>query len=124
MPCSPRVGSVERLDWQMGDIGDRNNRESGRRKVILAAVVIVNGQRFACQVRDLSAGGAKVWGCRSFAPGTPVHLELARHGRFPAVVVWAKDEAMGLAFPETPGLALARFGDAAVRLGLKDEGHE
>lgn len=99
---------------------DPDNRLSRRRKVMLAGTVFINGQGHACQVRDLSPGGAKVRGCELLEPGTPVHLELPRHGRFPAVVAWVKGETMGLAFPEAPGLALARFGDAAARLGLMD----
>jgi hypothetical protein len=102
----------------MGEIKDK--RQSRRSTVMLAGAIVYNRQRFPCRVRDLSAGGLKVVIDVPLAPGTPVHAELPRFGRFPAVVAWVEGRLMGLVFPEGASGALARFGDSAVRLGLID----
>jgi|GEM_PF-1311101 len=98
----------------------REQRGARRSKVMLAGSIVCNGQRFPCRVRDLSAGGLKVVIDVPLAPGTPVHAELPRFGRFPAVVAWVEGRLMGLVFPEGTAAALARFGESAVKLGLID----
>ena len=97
-----------------------DSRAARRRTVMLAGSIVYNRQRFPCRVRNVSAGGLKVQIDVPLAPGTPVHAELPRFGRFPAVVAWVDGPMMGLVFPEGAGVALARFGDAAVKLGLID----
>lgn len=97
-----------------------DSRATRRRTVMLAGSIVYNRQRFPCRVRNLSAGGLKVQIDVPLAPGTPVHAELPRFGRFPAVVAWVEGRMMGLVFPEGAATSLARFGDAAVKLGLID----
>lgn len=95
-------------------------REERRRTVLLAGAVVYNRQHFPCRVRNVSASGMQVEIDVPLAPGTPVHADLPRYGRFPAVVAWIEGRMMGLVFPEGAAGGLARFGDAAVRLGLVD----
>lgn len=97
---------------------EKQGRETPRRTVMLAGSIIYNRQRFPCRVRNVSAGGLKVQIDVPLAPGTPVHAELPRFGRFPAVVAWVEGSMMGLAFPEGIPASLARFGDGAAKLGL------
>lgn len=105
-------------DDRSGDDGDK--RTGRRRTVMLAGSIVYNRQRFPCRVRNVSASGLKVQIDVPLAPGTPVHAELPRFGRFPAVVAWVDGPMMGLVFPEGAAGGLARFGEAAVRLGLVD----
>lgn len=100
---------------------DRDESRVARRAtVMLAGSIVYNRQRFPCRVRNVSAGGLKVQIDVPLAPGTPVHAELPRFGRFPAVVAWVEGRMMGLVFPEGVAGGLARFGEAALRLGLID----
>lgn len=100
------------------------NRDHGRNvrrtTVMLAGSIVYNRQRFPCRVRNVSAGGLMVQTETPLAPGTPVHAELPRFGRFPAVVAWVDGRMMGLVFPEGEARGLARFGEHAVKLGLVD----
>jgi hypothetical protein len=95
-----------------------DGRTTPRRTVLLAGSIVHNRQRFPCRVRNVSAGGLKVQIDVPLAPGTPVHAELPRFGRFPAVVAWVEGGMMGLVFPEGAAGGLARFGEAAAKLGL------
>lgn len=97
-----------------------DTREGRRRTVLLAGSVVYNRQHFPCRVRNVSAAGMQVQIDVPLAPGTPVHAELPRFGRFPAVVAWVEGRMMGLVFPDGAAGGLARFGDAAVRWGLID----
>lgn len=99
-----------------GTNGDQ--RQTRRSTVMLAGAIIYNRQRLPCRIRDVSSGGLKVVTDVPLAPGTPVHAELSRFGRFPAVVAWVQERVMGLVFPEGSAGALARFGEGAARLGL------
>ena len=103
---------------------DIDNRAARRATVMLAGSIVYNRQRFPCRVRNVSAGGLKVQIDVPLAPGTPVHAELPRFGRFPAVVAWVEGPMMGLVFPEGMAGGLARFGDAADKLGLIDPPEE
>ncbi len=95
-----------------------DQRRMRRSTVMLAGAIVYNRQRFPCRIRDISAGGLKVVIDVPLAPGTPVHAELPRYGRFPAVVAWVEGRLMGLVFPEGAAGALARFGEGAAKLGL------
>ncbi len=99
-------------------------REGRRRTVLLAGAIVYNRQQFPCRVRNISAGGLQVQIDVPLAPGTPVHAELPRFGRFPAVVAWNEGRMMGVVFPEGAAATLKRFGEAAVRLGLIDDPEE
>ena len=95
-----------------------DEREAPRSRVILAGTLVHMGAEFPCRVRDVSAAGCRVESDAAFAPATPLHIELSRFGRFPAVVAWAEGRLMGLVFPEGAAGALARFGDSAANLGI------
>jgi hypothetical protein len=103
---------------------DRETREVPRRTVLLAGSIVYNRQHFPCRVRNVSVAGLQVQTDTPLAVGTPVHAELPRLGRFPAVVAWVDGQMMGLVFPEGAAGGLARFGEAAVRLGLVEPAAE
>lgn len=97
------------------------DREARRRTVVLKGTLIHDRQSYPCRVRDLSAGGCRVVSDTSFAPATPLHIELSDYGRFPAVVAWVEGRTAGLVFAEGTAGALARFGERAELLGLVGE---
>lgn len=97
-------------------------REDRRRSVVLAGAIVHDRKSYPCRVRDISAGGCKIEGDTLFPPATPVHVELSRYGKFPAVVAWVRGKTMGIVFPEGSAGALARFGDNAKNLGLVEDG--
>lgn len=94
------------------------DREVKRSTVILAGQLVYAGESIACRVRDVSVGGCRIETAARFAIGTPLHIELSRFGRFPAVVAWVDGGEMGLAFPDGAAAALARFGEGAEKLGI------
>jgi len=94
------------------------DREVKRSTVILAGQLVYGGVATACRVRDVSVGGCRIECAVKHPVGTPLHVELSRFGRFPAVVAWVDGGEMGLAFPDGAAAALARFGEGAERLGL------
>lgn len=91
-----------------------DDRHSRRNTVLLAGHI----GHHRCTIRDISAGGCRVDTDADFGPGTPVYLDLGRHGRFPAVIAWTEGRTLGLAFAEAVGHTLARLGPSAAALGL------
>lgn len=97
-----------------------DRRDVRRRSVLLAGAIVHNRRQFPCRIRNVSTTGLQVQIDSPLPPGTPVHAEIARYGRFPAVVAWVDGQMMGLVFPEGAAGGLARLGEAAIALGLVD----
>jgi hypothetical protein len=94
------------------------DREVKRSTVILAGQLVYAGTVTPCRVRDVSVGGCRIECATRYPVGTPLHIELSRFGKFPAVVAWVDGGEMGLAFPDGAAAALARFGEGAEKLGI------
>lgn len=95
-----------------------DDRRTPRAKVKMPGVVAHAGERYACRITDLSAGGCRAEVGADFAAGMPVHIDIGEHGRFPAVVIWVEGRTIGLGFAESVGQTLSRLGPTAVALGL------
>lgn len=74
-----------------------DRREASRFTLLFrAAKLIVDGNEYLCVLRDISARGAKV---RLFYPlpvGTDLAIELGNGERYPATVVWCRDNQAGM----------------------------
>lgn len=99
-----------------------DDRLSRRTSVLLAGHLVHHRRSYPCRIRDISAGGCRAEVGTDFEPGTPVHLDLARHGRFPAVVAWVEGRMLGLAFAQAVGHTLAQLGPSAEALGIVESG--
>lgn len=97
-----------------------DDRLTRRTTVLLAGQIIHHRRAYRCTIRDISAGGCRADVEADFEAGTPVHLDIGRHGRFPAVIAWVEGRRLGLAFAQSVGQTLAQFGPAAAALGLVD----
>ncbi len=74
-----------------------NRRAYPRVAVAMPAFLQVGGQRYAVQLLDLSAGGAKVSGPAAVSSGTAVALDCGTLRRS-AVVRWHNGGTLGLCF--------------------------
>jgi hypothetical protein len=96
------------------------NRKHERRDVRLHGTLMVgeagDGPSIACEIVNLSAGGAKVKLAELVADPCVVVLEIASGGQYPADVIWKSPPFVGLKFRPSPEVmakvlaALAPFG--------------
>ena len=88
-----------------------DHRGHARRTVLVPGRLLNEGEWEACEVINLSVGGAKlrIWGI--FCPGQELTLELESCGRFDGVVAWVRGDELGLRFTRDPaGIAEALIG--------------
>lgn len=80
--------------------GDRGSerREHERRSVHLPGQLIMNDHTDECIVFDISAGGAVVTSPSAASPDQPVRLKLTEKGEFSGIVVWQRDDRIGIKF--------------------------
>ncbi len=77
-----------------------NRRKYDRRKIRppFKAKLEGRGNRQACEVQDLSAGGAQISGVQGFAKEDRLQLTIDHLGRLPCRVAWAVGDRLGLQF--------------------------
>jgi hypothetical protein len=111
---------------QAVDTGDASNdtlenRGFRRRSVLWPAKIIVNNHELACQVWNLSLGGARVRIDLPIQEGTSVKLAVKDRGELPAVVVWSREGSLGLDFKVADTVVRRMFKDRLHILGLDEE---
>lgn len=95
-----------------------DQRSHARRNVLLAGRLRHGDAWLACEVVNLSAGGAKLRvdaaarGGAGLAPGQELTLELAPCGLLPGVAAWVREGELGLRFTGDP----ARLAEALIGL--------
>jgi hypothetical protein len=75
-------------------------RRSGERhvKILRVGVLVVEGRRELCLIRNISAGGLMAHVYTSVKVGQQVVVELKTHEAIPGRVAWTKDSNAGVAF--------------------------
>jgi len=100
--------------------GTRENRYFRRRSVLWPAKILIGKHELACQVWNLSLGGARVRIDLPIQEGTKVTLSVAGRGEMAASVAWSVDGSLGLDFLVSPEVVKRMFKDRLHILGLDD----
>ena len=96
--------------------GASEQRKYSRKSVKIDGELVVNGTRLACEIVDLSVGGARITLAGAFDADLPVALKIGKFGEFEAQIVRGQDQSYGLKFLADPELvaeslmALAVYG--------------
>ena len=97
------------------------NRKLPRRSVLWPAKLRVGKHDLACQIWNLSLGGARVKVDLPLQEGVKLVLTIAGRGEIPATVAWAKGDLLGVAFDISTKSVRRLFEDRLHVLGLTDE---
>ncbi|PKN08235.1 MAG: hypothetical protein CVU73_07160 [Deltaproteobacteria bacterium HGW-Deltaproteobacteria-8] len=89
-----------------------DHRGHARKTVLVAGRLLNEGVWEACEVVNVSVGGAKlrVWGI--FCAGQELSLEIKACGQFPGKVAWVRGDELGLTFTCDP----AEMAEALISL--------
>ncbi|MBL6946651.1 MAG: PilZ domain-containing protein [Rhodospirillales bacterium] len=93
-----------------------DNRQHQRKSVCFAASVKINGQAVAAEIKDISAGGAKVEVEQSIGQNSAITLTIERFGDFDGEITWSRDMIIGVKFSEDPA-AMAEVAYAMALYG-------
>ncbi len=87
----------------MTESKNKDSRRGHKRKpVLLTAAIIVDEQRFDCQILNISAGGVKIKVAHTLNEGAKVVFDLEPFGEFVSKVVWQNGDEFGLQFEDDP----------------------
>jgi PilZ domain len=98
-----------------------DNRDFRRRSVLWPAKIIVGTHELACQIWNLSLGGARVRIDLPIQEGTDVSLAVEGRGEIAAQVAWSTGGSLGLDFLVGPDAIKRMFEDRLHILGLDAE---
>ena len=79
-----------------------SRRTSDRHKVIFKSRIKIATIATACEIHDISTGGARIKTSFAAAPQTPVTLEIKQLGHYAALIAWADQSELGLKFDDDP----------------------
>ena len=79
-----------------------DNRQHQRKSVCFAASVKFNGKAVAAEIKDISAGGAKVEVEQAVGEYSAITLTIERFGDFEGEITWSRDMIIGVKFREDP----------------------
>ena len=98
--------------------GTADNRNFKRRSVLWPAKLLVGKHQVACQIWNLSLGGARIRIDLPLRDGTKALLSVAQRGDIPCEVAWSHGETMGLSFDVEAKVIRTMFKDRLHVLGL------
>lgn len=75
-------------------------RQFERHDTSLCAMMVQDGQSFACQMINVSVSGARVHAEQRFAPGLCLKMAIYPFGEFSCQIIWQKDRNLGIKFLE------------------------
>lgn len=84
-----------------------SRRTSDRKAVLLNAEVKVAGQSYACEILNLSSGGAKLTFTQALEIGQKITLVLDPLGDFSGEVAWQTGSELGVSFCDDSEQTLA-----------------
>lgn len=93
-----------------------DNREHGRRDVLVDARILYGEGWHDCRIVNISVGGAKLLIGHRLDPGAVVLLHIGNFGQFSGTVVWQHAEELGVKFTHDPAdiadvvMGLAMYG--------------
>ncbi|MBM10018.1 MAG: hypothetical protein CMF69_10680 [Magnetovibrio sp.] len=77
-----------------------HRRASDRYKVVFKVSIIVGAISTACEILDISTGGARIKASLEIASGTPVILRINQLGDFTALIIWSNSGELGMKFED------------------------
>lgn len=112
--------SSSTVSEQLSKIDAADNRRSTRRRSVLwPAKLIVGRHEFACQIWNLSLGGARVRIDLPLKDGAAVSLKTPSREPLDAFIVWGEGDSLGLQFVDDPEKVRDHFIDRLHVLGLE-----
>jgi hypothetical protein len=104
------------IETELLELPSRLERRAHRRcSVLMTGTLFIDGQPYACVVKNVSLGGARVACEGPLGEDRGVVLEVRRFGMFPARVVWEHAGDYGLCFAIPPSQVAAMVGDVLPR---------
>ena len=79
-----------------------SRRTSNRHKVIFKSRIKIGTIATACEIHDISTGGARIKSSFAATPQTPVMLEIKQLGHYSALIAWAHLSELGIKFDDDP----------------------
>ena len=90
---------MQRMDKFMDTF---SRRTSDRHKVIFKSRIKIGTIATACEIHDISTGGARIKASFAAAPQAPVTLEIKQLGHYAALIAWAHQSELGIKFDDDP----------------------
>jgi len=101
---------------------EEDNRRGGpRRSVLWPARLLVGRHEFACQIFNLSLGGARIRIDLPLKEGSLVALKAPSRRALEAYVAWSAGDNLGLQFADDPATIKSHFADRMHILGLNED---
>lgn len=102
-----------------GIVDHDHKRDIQRKSVLWQAYINIDGQKFYCQVRNLSVGGLKIKLDFPFENGVTCTVEIPRYNlNLNAEIAWHSDEFFGLKFLDDHELIREQFSEGAAVVGV------
>ena len=93
---------AERMRRMNKFVDTYSRRTSDRHKVIFKSRIKIGTIATACEIHDISTGGARIKTSFAAAPQTPVTLEIKQLGHYAALIAWAHQSELGIKFDDVP----------------------
>ena len=93
---------AERMQRMNKVLDTYSRRTSNRHKVIFKSRIKIGTIATACEILDISTGGARIKSSFAPAPQTPVTLEIKQLGYYAALIAWAHLSELGIKFNDDP----------------------
>ena len=93
---------AERMQRMNKFMDTYSRRTSDRHKVIFKSRIKIGTIATACEIHDISTGGARIKTSFAAAPQTPVTLEIKQLGHYAALIAWAHQSELGIKFDDDP----------------------
>ena len=117
-PDNKAMDAVSNTDQVSDEPTGRNRRRQHRRSVLWPARLVVGRHEFACQIWNLSLGGARIRCDLPLRVGSPVTLSVAGKRALDAHVSWSEGDSLGLSFVDDDNTIKRVFEDRLLPLGL------
>ena len=79
-----------------------NLREHERIEVLFESKIVIGEKTMACEIKDISSGGARVVAALELPRGEEVVLHIEKAGDFKTSVAWVRNGELGLKFNDDP----------------------
>ena len=93
---------AERMQRMNKFMDTYSRRTSDRHKVIFKSRIKIGAIATACEIHDISTGGARIKTSLAAAPQTLVTLEIKQLGDYTALIAWAHRSELGIKFDDDP----------------------
>ena len=93
---------AERMHRMNKVLDTYSRRTSNRHKVIFKSCIKIGPIATACEIHDISTGGARIKSSFTAEPQTRLTLEIKQLGYYAALIAWAHLSELGIKFNDDP----------------------